>query len=329
MIETLWLTAVIGMYQDAEKQQADKEYDKKQQVEKNYQDKEYPDKKHQDKEHADKKDGEWQEKHADKKDGEWQEKHGEGEHAEKWDKDKEYAEGHYEADAAGEGVTGAAREIFLAADEATRAVKRVKYDCVVEGTGCQAPRVNTVKAHVITMVNGEGDMSLAMAGMAFHVDGEEAHIIKTKGALTADGARKIDYDNEAVMTGPPNLAVLAPLNSAFFQEFSHPTPFSQDEINGRAAKVEGRSFIGDVLCEIVWIDYGAGANNTQARWYFGIEDHLPRRVERLRPMNGMAGAFVQTIYNLEVDVKIDESMFWLETPEGYSVQEIDASRFGD
>ncbi len=307
MIETLWLTAVIGMYQDAEKQQADKEYDKKQQVEENYQDKEY-----QDKEHADKKDGEWQEKHD-----------------EKWDKDKEYAEGHYEADAAGEGVTGAAREIFLAADEATRAVKRVKYDCVVEGTGCQAPRVNTVKAHVITMVNGEGDMSLAMAGMAFHVDGEEAYIIKTKGALTADGAQRIDYDNEAVMTGPPNLAVLAPLNSAFFQEFSHPTPFSQDEINGRAAKVEGRSFIGDVLCEVVWIDYGAGANNTQARWYFGIEDHLPRRVERLRPMDGMAGAFVQSIYNLEVDVKIDESMFWLETPEGYSVQEIDSSRFGD
>lgn len=257
MIETLWLTAVIGMHQDAEKQQADKEHDKKQQVE--------------------------------------------------------------------ESVPDVAREILLAADEATRAVNRVKYDCVVEGTGCQAPRVNTVKAHV-TIVNSEADLSVAIAGMAFQVDGEEAHIIETKGALSADGAQRIDYDNRVMMTGPANLAFLAPLNSAFFVELAYPTPFS-DEINARAATAEGRTFIGDVLCEIVWIDYG-DPNNTHARWYFGVEDHLPRRVERLRPRNGLAGAFVQTIYNLEVDVKIDESMFRLETPEGYTVQQIDWNPFG-
>ena len=155
------------------------------------------------------------------------------------------------------------------------------------------------------------------------------HVVRSKGAMTAEGAVRVDFTSEAIIEGPANVQALQPLSAAIVQEFGHPTPFSNDEINAAAAVVEGTSFVGEVLCDVVWVDYGPNANNTQARWYFGKEDHLPRRVERLRSVDGRAGATVQTLYNLKVNFDVEESMFAIDRPEGFTVQELDLSKFAD
>jgi hypothetical protein len=225
------------------------------------------------------------------------------------------------------GVTGEARELFLMADEATRAVKTVRFDVVREGTGSQAAMNSTVKAHVVMKMGEEGARSIAMSGMVYQINDGEPQVIKTQGAMNAEGARRLDYENEALVEGPANISLFGPIASANFQEFGHPTPFSQDEVNGADATIEGRAFVGEVLCDVVWVDYGPNANNAQARWYFGAEDHLPRRVERLNTFNGNAGAIVQTLYNLQVNFKVDETMFAIYTPDGFTVQTIDPGAF--
>ena len=238
---------------------------------------------------------------------------------------KVQSEGEYEY----AGVSDEARKIFLAADKATKSVSSAKYYCVREATGAQASRVSTVKVHVLLATYEDGSLNIAVSGMAYATGKGEPRIVKSKGAMTVEGAVRIDYTKQAIIQGPANVQVLQPLSAGIVQEFGHPTPFSKDEINAAAAVVEGSAYVGDVLCDVVWVNYGPEANNTQARWYFGTEDHLPRRVERLRPINGRAGALVQTLYDLKVNFDVEESMFAIDRPEGFTVQEIDLSKFDD
>lgn len=238
---------------------------------------------------------------------------------------KVHSEGEYEL----KGISDEARELFLAADKATKAVSSAKYDCVRESTGAQASKASTVKVHVILATYEDGSLNIAVSGFAYSTGKGEPRITKSKGAMTVEGAVRIDYTSEAIILGPANVQVLQPLSAGIVQEFGHPTPFSKDEINAAAAVVEGTAFVGEVLCDVVWVDYGPMANNTKARWYFGTEDHLPRRVERLRPIDGRAGALVQTLYNLKVNFDVEESMFAIDRPEGFTVQEIDLSKFAD
>ncbi len=227
------------------------------------------------------------------------------------------------------GVTGEARELFLLADEATRSVHSATFDMVREGTGSQASLNMLLKAHVVIALDEDGGRKIAISGMAYGVDGDgEATVTKSQGALTADGARMLDYASETLIEGPPNVQVFGPLAGANFQEFGHPAPFTQDETNGVAANYEGQAFVGEILCDVVWVRY-ANATNTEARWYFGAEDHLPRRVERLRPIDGVAGAQVQTMFNLKVNTKVDPALFAIDSPEGFTVRTIDPSAFVD
>ncbi len=247
-----------------------------------------------------------------------------------WQKKKDYekkvqSKDEYEV----KGISDEARELFLAADKATKSVASAKYDCVREATGALAAKVATVKVHVLLASYEDGSLNIAVSGMSYGMKEGQPHIVKSKGAMTAEGAVRIDYTSEAIIEGPANVQALQPLSAAIVQEFGHPAPFSKDEINAAAATVEGTAFVGEVLCDVVWVDYGPEANNAQARWYFGTEDHLPRRVERLRPVDGRAGALVQTLYNLKVNFDVEESMFAIDRPEGFTVQEIDLSKFAD
>ena len=61
-------------------------------------------------------------------------------------------------------------------------------------------------------------------------------------------------------------------------------------------------------------------NNSRTRWYFGVQDHLPRRFERLRRFDDEMGAIVLTLSNLETDVSTDDASFKLDVPEGYQVK---------
>lgn len=263
------------------------------------------------------------------KQDEWQDKKKDQKQYEKQDKKDYQKKDQSQSEYGYKGISDEARELFLAADKATKSVMSAKYDCVREATGALASKVSTVKVHVLLASYEDGSLNIAVSGMSYGTKDGQPYVVKSKGAMTAEGAVRVDFTNEAIFEGPANVQALQPLSAAIVQEFGHPAPFSKDEINAAAATIEGTAFVGEVLCDVVWVDYGPNANNAQARWYFGTEDHLPRRVERLRPVDGRAGALVQTLYHLEVNFEVEESMFAIDRPEGFTVQEIDLSKFDD
>jgi peroxiredoxin len=100
-------------------------------------------------------------------------------------------------------------------------------------------------------------------------------------------------------------------------EFVHPTPF-QDEINAMTAVHEGRTTIDGVLCDVIYVEYQQ--EGQKARWYFGVEDHLPRQVERLGEVDGRPGAAVLTLRNLEAGGAPSDALFTLAAPAGFEVK---------
>ncbi len=101
---------------------------------------------------------------------------------------------------------------------------------------------------------------------------------------------------------------------AVMREFFLNNPFA-DEIAATIVS-EGMETIGDVECEVFMVTYVS----SRAKWYIGIEDHIPRRVDRIRTdPEGDDFSIVLEILNLDISPDIDNSVFTLEPPDGYEV----------
>jgi len=202
-------------------------------------------------------------------------------------------------------------EILKKADTATKAVKAVSYTAEVylEGTiQANFPKIQgTVRAQEIP-------------GQTIHKMSIEATRLDQRLRVTTDGKEIISLNTTRKVAIKGKLPVAARLmgiaGALWMQEFLHPTPFS-DELNGESAKHEGIKEIGGVQCDVIYVVYAGG--QSRSRWYFGREDHLPRRVDRI--LQDGKSARVLAVTSLQADPKFDPAAFAPTIPEGYEVEE--------
>lgn len=79
------------------------------------------------------------------------------------------------------------------------------------------------------------------------------------------------------------------------------------------SKYLGRKRIGGVDCEIVQLN--ESGDHGETRWFFGVADHLPRRVER-RPGPGRGPTTILELSNLTSEPQIDAGTFLPRPPDG-------------
>jgi thiol-disulfide isomerase/thioredoxin len=83
----------------------------------------------------------------------------------------------------------------------------------------------------------------------------------------------------------------------------------------------GQSSVGGVLCHVIDLQYSVpGTDISSGRWWFAVEDKLPRMFQKFENM--VEGKFIRElrITNLQIDNSVPESRFKLELPEGYAYQ---------
>lgn len=137
--------------------------------------------------------------------------------------------------------------------------------------------------------------------MTMAVDGESAYQLNSVDKTFQYGLLSEDaYD-----------LIIVPL-TGILDEYVIPDPF-MDEVIGCSRVLEGTQEIGGVVCDIVYVVYADSI--TEARWFFGQEDHHPRRVERFVNMEGITGAQVLEISNLDTDPGFGLENFILEIPD--------------
>ncbi len=214
-------------------------------------------------------------------------------------------------------------DILRRADKATKAVSAVAYEAEYRGEGQIADRVPRVvgrlqarepkKSLISRIVGGSSARESLRIEAKVRMPGDKERVLK----LATDGVRiaVVDEKSEIYTYGqrPEAEELLEPAGRLFMLEFLHPTPFS-DELNGKSVEYEGVQDVEGVKCHVIYVVY---ANDSESRWYFGCEDYLPRRVDRIIKAPGIEGATVLTVAKLDVQPKLEPQDFALERPKGF------------
>lgn len=221
--------------------------------------------------------------------------------------------------------------ILKKVDEATRAVTAVSYEASFHAEGDIADKVPRITG-AVKLQQRRKTLLERLTG-----DSDKMHSMRIEGTVTGaqwgDGAPfkivtrgkwicKLDLAKNVFTRGEwPHARQLLgqrgthPLH---MREYLHPTPFS-DEIEAKKARHEGIVDVGGVECHTIYIVY---QDNSQSRWYFGVEDHLPRRVDRIYKVGNLRGATVLILTNLNTEPTFVPKDFCLPCPEGCEKRKI-------
>lgn len=224
--------------------------------------------------------------------------------------------------AKGKGELTDAKVIFQKADEATKAVKSVKYEATFKGLGAAESRTPKVEGTVIITGRNNGrPEKFRYEAKVTPPGSSETKEVKVAGDgdnfYVLDMAEKKAYEDiDPAVLGP---RTGGPASRLVMGEFAHPTPFN-DEVNGKKHEFKGVEDIGGEKCYHVIVEY-ATEQSQQADWWFSINDFLPRRVDRLFPPQGESterGGSQTIITKLTADPKIEDGTFKLTVPEGFT-----------
>jgi len=115
--------------------------------------------------------------------------------------------------------------------------------------------------------------------------------------------------------------LLRPAGYAIMNEYFLIDPFA-DEIASRNVTAEGLDTVGTVPCENFMVTYSGGQ---KALWSFGIEDNIPRRVERMMTdREGNELSIVTEVYDLDISPEISGALFTISVPEDATVENYSA-----
>lgn len=210
-------------------------------------------------------------------------------------------------------------EILKKVDAATKAVKSVKFDSVVEATGALAAQVGKIEASFIISGFAQIAPEKYRAEAKITLPGA-SEPLKISGGTDNDMFFLVDHQGKKayVDLDPAVMGTSARVfQQAWMIEFVHATPFN-DEIVGKSQELKGSEKIGGEDCYVIHVVY-AVERAPEATWYFSKKDLLPRRrIDTITMPTGDKATMVKTISNLVVDPKLSDDMFKLKLPEGYT-----------
>lgn len=231
------------------------------------------------------------------------------------------------ATARGQAPTVDVDRVLEQADAATRAVGAVEYDVEYYATGEYEERVPKVTAHVMARQGRRGffahptrngaERSTAAFRFAGSVHAARSDFTRSFDVAT-DGHHvvSIEMESKRYVAGDDDaMQMVTQVKPLFMLEFFHSSPF-HDEMTGREKRYEGVKKIGDVECDVIYVEYQRPY--LDARWYFGREDHLPRRVDRIIFRGTEAiGERVLSLTNLNTTPTFEADAFNPPAPPGF------------
>ena len=213
------------------------------------------------------------------------------------------------------------KAILDAADQAAKRVQSVLYEAETQASGALRDVLPRLKGRVLLM-RGPSDaaprvrVDVDVSAAANPTDARKLQVACDGQAVTiVDHGRKA-YGRETL---PRGQALLNPVAAIVLREFVAGAPFA-DEIKAKSLRYERTEDVGGVACDVLFVEY-VDDNASTALWYFGKEDHLPRRVDRT--MNSANGPTTMSLLlaGLQLNPKLDPDALQLVRPAGY----VDAS----
>lgn len=203
-------------------------------------------------------------------------------------------------------------KILKDVDATTKNVKAVSYKAEAWVQDPAGKRMRPIKAAVKLQARERSEEPPMFAVEGEANDGDEA--MKFQAVYNGKDLMIVDSEIKKVKIMKMDEAEqeTGPFQMVWMREFTHPTPFT-DEINADKQTYEGKKSINGVECHVILVKYKGMPQ--EARWFFGVEDKLPHRVERM--MEGRPGAQVMELADVKTVDSFDEKTFAVKAPEGY------------
>jgi thiol-disulfide isomerase/thioredoxin len=226
------------------------------------------------------------------------------------------------------------RRILRAAGQAVRALRSLTYEAEFRGVGAMATH-NPVAAGRVSLSRLAADNPLkakiAARGVFFASGSDEA----TTFQATFDGksVRRLRPKDKAVVVktlsvDDPKERTLGFVTSFFGGGPYHLLMFEYlldhplgTQADAPVADYEGRASVDGVLCHVVYVEHSPDARGRvqKERWFLGVKDNLPRKLEQLTvDDNGRYGANVLTLSHLRPNISLNGQTFMAPIPRGYT-----------
>lgn len=228
--------------------------------------------------------------------------------------------------------------ILRKADAATRAVGTVSYEGEYAGLGEMGKKSPSVRGRIVAAPGKKSLLGLLIGRSdgtdRIYCEGEivtpdSTETIPFKIATDGRRAYRVCTSEQSYSLGdlPGASKLINPAIMLYMREFLHPTPFS-DEINAKDQRYESAREVGGVDCHVIYIVY---ANDTLSRWYFGKEDYLPRRVDRILKSGEQEQeiGYSLEVHDLKINPVVDNHLFELNAPEGFTKKPFEKTEKGD
>jgi len=222
-------------------------------------------------------------------------------------------------------------EILARADSAMRSVESISYQA-------EHFTIGTIKygdkTALIPPSRGEVKLESLKADSAFGakvaVDGiivrSQPHATNSPFKVAYDGrrVRKLDSQKQTVYANEPDqtgqmLFVEAQdlILWAFTSDDRLERHFSADTVSYAGAAV-----VGGMPCYIVYEQRVGETLTTETWWFFGVDDYLPRKVQRrYLGIPDQERMEITTLTDLNVNPELEAATFVLKAPEGYEVKQ--------
>lgn len=209
---------------------------------------------------------------------------------------------------------------FSAADSAAEAVTGCSYGFRVRGTGILSDDPHLVGRLEGWLPEGAGGPLLRIEMGHDSVPGDDIipepslMIISAMDSAYAYNIPGNMVEKGALEEGAGDL--LRPAAFAVMNEFFIQDPFS-DETGAGSVSLLDTLTVGGVECENWLVNYAGGSS---AEWALGLDDHLPRRVERIfTDREGNPGTVVLEMRDLQVSTGMEEARFRPDFPADAAV----------
>ena len=209
------------------------------------------------------------------------------------------------------------KELLSKVNRTAEAVEIVSYEAVAWGEGVLKGHVPRFRATV--------RMKQGSAGHPphFRVDGtrQEPKSNDTSTVhVVADDKQAMSLNErtkECTIGSLPEAVVLIAesLRTVCLSRFTDPAPFKH-ELGADSLEYEGKKSISGTECHVIHVIYAE--DEGEARWYFGIEDFLPHRVDRIFRAGTREGIHVLELSDIDTTPEFDEGTFATAVPKGYA-----------
>lgn len=217
----------------------------------------------------------------------------------------------------------AATAVLESARDALLKVENLSYKCEASTKGGLFDGLMPVFKSEVWQMRSEGNWMIRLKGEAEVPEkGVTPFLVVEDGTKRAkiwvDDAKKTVFYRVASMAKRAKSEALNMSEYAWLKDFAEPDPLSR-ELRAEGASLEGTTEVGGVACDVVLVNFGE--QRGQARWFFGAEDHLPRKVERITAGQGIEFRTIHEITELRADAGLVKESFEIATPEGYLREE--------